>query len=767
MLGIFALSLSSFQAYSISKIISFLYAYTFFGSLFILKNFKKGTDLKFPKKLEISKAEILFLFLFSCLTFYLYAEFPTKYLDGGRDQGLYAIFGVTISKTGGLNLEVPDTGLIRNIFGDSIRLDYPSISSPIEEGFSEPETFRAADFFHLFPVYLAIAYDLFGIEGIFRVNALFGTLSLCFFYLLSRRILGTWSSVFVVILYVFNSSQLWNVRATFSETLAQFLIILTGYLIQCFFRSQDRVSMFLIGIVLGLASFARVDSYILVIALASYSGFFLIYSEKYFVSSIYLFLSFFMMCILSAGYGLLYSKLYMFHLWKAGPLKLVGGLGLLSLLLIVFEIFLWQRCGSFLEKLKETFAKNKRFFRFSILAFIIALGLFAYFIRPLLTVYIPGVTKTKFIKPNSLPIFLWYVPVWLFIFLIFTFDRFLFRKKDISSAFIFFIGIFLLIAYLANPSINPDHFWASRRWMLFSIPFAILGSMIGIRSIQIRSRIWKLAFLILLGGSAFVYTIWRSKIILFQPMLQGYVEGYESFAKISPNENSFYFTTKRAISSPLRYIYGKNVFLINDSEGFLNKVPKLLELGKNVYIIQNGGFSGVKKNLKFTHISDLDLRGNFPIESVHRYPEFLYHKNLNLQFYRIEETKLPVLPEKIQFDWNPAQAGFLSNVGKIEEDGTISATRHQGSLVYGPYLTLPKGKYRIEFVGENLQKADFDVSYDKGSVSLSKLEKGDSENSKIVSFEIKNSIINDLEFRVFVEGKSGVKIKRIKLDRIL
>ena len=170
-------------------------------------------------------------------------------------------------------MEVPDTKLIREIFEDSVLVDYQSIVSEFNLGLSNSETYRSPRFFHLFPAYLAIGYDLFGLDGVVRVNAVFGFFSVFFLYLIIRRMTDPLSASFISILYVFNSSQLWNIRATLSETISQFIILITAYLIQIFFKRKSPVSMFCIGLVFGIGSFARIDSYAYLPALILYSGF--------------------------------------------------------------------------------------------------------------------------------------------------------------------------------------------------------------------------------------------------------------------------------------------------------------------------------------------------------------------------------------------------------------------------------------------------------------------------------------------------------------
>ncbi|WP_367897813.1 hypothetical protein AB3N61_13300 [Leptospira sp. WS58.C1] len=764
-MGIVSFLLTMLGIYSIEKIILSLYIFFVLSAVCVFS--LRKVEVRKSIRLEIRKYELVFLILFSLAALYLYAGFPTWYLDGGRDQGQYATFGIVISKTGGLNLEVPDTKLIREIFENSVQVDYQSIASEFNLGLSNSETYRSPRFFHFLPAYLAIGYDLFGMEGLVRVNAVFGFFSVFILYLVIRRISDPLSAFFISILYVLNSSQLWNVRSTLSEVISQFLIVFTAYLIQIFFREKNPIPMFFIGFVFGISSFTRVDSYVYLPALMIYSAFLLVFFEKHFKNSLYLIASFILMSMLSFVYAYFYSKVYIYHLWGHRFLKMIGLAWILSLSLLLVEVIIWKKGRLILRWFRDFIRKNERILRISVLSTLFLIGLLTYFLRPMFSSSVPRLAAAQYLTSNSLSVFFWYVPFWLFVFLIFTFDLFVFQKKHVHSSFIFFIGIFLLIVYLLSPSIRPDHFWASRRWMLFSIPFATFGSVIGIRNIPYLKQSWKTALLIILAGAGIVYTIWRSKLILFQSMMDGYVSGYETFAKTTPTDNSFYFTTKRQIASPLRYIYGKNIYLINDTEEFLQKVSKLLSFGKDVYVIQNGALSGADPNLKFIHTADLILKGSFPAESIQRYPEFLYHKNLNLQTFKLEISHTRVLPDPIRFDWIPAEAGFFSRVGEINPDGTISATRHQGPLVYGPLLTLPKGKYKVEFFGKNLYRARFDVVYNEGSSILSPEAKGKESNSKFLTFEIKDPLIDDIEFRVFVEGKSGVQVRKITLKNIL
>ncbi|MGJ4744938.1 hypothetical protein ACQV5M_01135 [Leptospira sp. SA-E8] len=624
---------------------------------------------------------------------------------------------------------------------------------------------RFPAFFQLLPAYLAVGYDLFGMEGLLGINSFFGFLSVFLFYLILRRLSDPFVASAALVLYVLNVSQLWNIRSTLSEPISQFLILLTAYLLQTFFRTKNGFLMSAIGIIFGISCFLRIDSFTYFPLLALYSAYLIVVSPKHFGNFLFFFLSFSFVSVGAAIYEYYRSLMYIEAHW-AFVKFLVIGFGL-SIGFIFAEIIIWKNAPTVLKIQRRWLKEKKKGLRILTWIFFVSLIGFAYFIRPNFVNELNESTLSKYKAANSLPIFFWYVPFWLFLFLPFAFDFFLFRKKGIRTSFLFFAGSLLLFLYLLDPRIAPDHFWATRRWIIISIPFAILGSFLGIRSIPSLSEKWKTLILILGFISGLTYTVWRSQLILFRPMMESYLEGYERFSKSLVTDEGIYFTTKRQIASPLRYIYGRNIFIIEDVTGFLEKVPKLLKLGKKVYIIQNGDLSGYKSNLQFVKVGNLDLRGRFPIESVYKFPEFLYHKNLNLQVFMIEMSGKIHLSVPIELEWKPAEGGFLSKVGMIEEDGAISATRHRGPLVYGPFLTLSNGKYELQFTGKNLRNAEFDVVCNRGSDRLLEGQKGDADNIKTLLFEVKRPIVDDLEFRVFVEGKSGVKIDKISVKRIL
>ena len=90
------------------------------------------------KKIFDSRKDI-FAALLLLLLAGLYALFPTYYIDGGRDYSLYLIQMAVISKTGGLNYDVPfmqqmlnqhGPELVRRFYGGIYNgLDYSYIKS--------------------------------------------------------------------------------------------------------------------------------------------------------------------------------------------------------------------------------------------------------------------------------------------------------------------------------------------------------------------------------------------------------------------------------------------------------------------------------------------------------------------------------------------------------------------------------------------------------------------------------------------------------------
>ena len=150
----------------------------------------------------------------------LYFCFPTTYLSGGRDPGLYLINAVHISETGAFQY-VPDAYMAEHYaeLAGVARLDYPALYSAFEYGISSDPGQVVPQFLPVLPSMLAVGYDLAGIAGAIRVNGITGLLCLAALYALVRPMYGPRVAVLAAALTLVNPAQLWGARITQTELL--------------------------------------------------------------------------------------------------------------------------------------------------------------------------------------------------------------------------------------------------------------------------------------------------------------------------------------------------------------------------------------------------------------------------------------------------------------------------------------------------------------------------------------------------------------------
>ena len=165
-----------------------------------------------------------------------------------------------------------------------------------------------------------------------------------------------------------------------------------------------------------------------------------------------------------------------------------------------------------------------------------------------------------------------------------------------------------------------------------------------------------------------------------------------------------------------------------------------------------------------------ELLEGFPREdTIYIFPEsYKLWKNFNLHYYKVNnkiigiknrieglEEEVVLYPKEISI---PLRADNLIN-GRIEDEEVIL---NKNGCLYGPYMSIPKGNYRLEIKGRFLDEAVFDVSYDEGTQQI-QMQKG--YNDKICQeyrFQVLENIM-DIEFRSFNFGDEDVGISSIIL----
>jgi hypothetical protein len=223
----------------------------------------------FSGGLRLSRADLVVLpiGLLAFLMFSPTSEFVTTH----RDPGEYVNIAIRVAETGSLRFQDPDFQKFDSKEMQSLFLPSPLEHAPIQEvlpGFNLVDPAKGTvlpQYFHLFPLWLALGFKLWRFQGIFSVNVLFGILTVLVIIPLGTRLFGTRSVGYAAaFLMVLNPAQVWIVRSPFSEILTQ-LLFLSGLWMLAMASSDFRFGpSSLAGLFFGLSLLVRLDSVLVV-----------------------------------------------------------------------------------------------------------------------------------------------------------------------------------------------------------------------------------------------------------------------------------------------------------------------------------------------------------------------------------------------------------------------------------------------------------------------------------------------------------------------
>ncbi len=197
---------------------------------------------------------------------------PGEYLIEGADASIYLATGRHIARSGEIISSDPVVALVP---ADLRQLFFPADRRDPHEGNRLPGGLRIAgdgtiapSFFHLLPVWIAIATASSGPHGGYYVNGVLALLSVMVVWLIGRRVWSPAAGVVATALLALNFGQIYYARIATSEVLAQFLL-LSGIFFTVLARdSRTRAAGACAGVAIGLAAFARIDALFLMVPLA-------------------------------------------------------------------------------------------------------------------------------------------------------------------------------------------------------------------------------------------------------------------------------------------------------------------------------------------------------------------------------------------------------------------------------------------------------------------------------------------------------------------
>ena len=198
---------------------------------------------------------------------------PAEYINGGRDPGVYFNTGIQIAKSGSLSV---DDRVVRTVPGEYLDLFLrPDFNIPIVDrrflGFfvtDEENGTVVGQFLQLYPLWIAIAYDAYGLTGARYVQGLWALLGVLAVYFAGAALLGRQAAFAGAALLSVNVAQVWFARFFNAEMVVQGLVF-AGLL--AYARAHvdtDRFFAPIAAVLFGLTLFAHLYG-VLVIAAVS------------------------------------------------------------------------------------------------------------------------------------------------------------------------------------------------------------------------------------------------------------------------------------------------------------------------------------------------------------------------------------------------------------------------------------------------------------------------------------------------------------------
>jgi hypothetical protein len=221
---------------------------------------------------RLSLRQALLLFFPLVLAGLLFSH-PFENMWGGRDGGVYVNTGINIARTGTIDIR---DDLFAQLPKDSqpsllwtppdlektdIRFKYPGFYWLADKHLVVPQ------FLHLYPVWIAIFYSLFGINGCFLATSVFAWLSVWALYLVATALWGEVAGFCAAMLLVASPAQVWFSRYANSDILFQFLFLAGVFFWVMWQRRSERWLAAASALCFGALFLTHIEAILLIVPL--------------------------------------------------------------------------------------------------------------------------------------------------------------------------------------------------------------------------------------------------------------------------------------------------------------------------------------------------------------------------------------------------------------------------------------------------------------------------------------------------------------------
>jgi hypothetical protein len=674
--------------------------------------------VKFPRPSRGLRT--LAVLLLVALSFALFFR-PFEWVVGGRDPGVYVNTGVNIARTGSI------------IIHSEILAEAPSDVKPLFNvddgkntgipwqflGFSVGDVSSGTiypQFFHLYPVWVAIFYSALGMTECLTVTPFFGMLAVIAVFLAASRLFGYRAGAAGAVLLSVNFSEVWFSRYPTTEVLSQFLMFGGLYAYSLFVRHRSAFFGLLAAALWGETFLARVDMYPILLPLAIHLAWLgrregLGRAHAIFIGALLFFLAH------SVLHALAFSPAY-FSLvaglaYKVRVLGVLGGAAMAFLAAAAILVFAYWRL-----RISGPAARGVLVFA------LILLCVYGFFIAPAL--YPQGNQAFNLVKLG------WYLGGVGVVLAVAGLSSAIYGDDPDtrlpSSVFVLFSLI-----YLSASQIYPDNPWWARRYVPVVIPFCLVYAGVSLSRLSRRGRFGAAAAAALFCWLIYAYGSATAPLYGYEELGGAYGSVRGIAESLSGNPVVFFMMGDSTegggsfLGTPLRYVFGTDsVWMTDDPQAVDETVSYFGHLagsGHSVYVVFPS--DGLGHALSKRYVLEA---GRFTVNQAQLSVQPTFSK-ANLPFVG---RALPLYSMDsftggmAEFERSSFLIGFDSGLG-LERLGGFYGNEASGNVSFawsGPAANIslagvPDGEdARLDLVVLNIRPDNPDVALSAGGVAL-------------------------------------------------
>lgn len=496
-------------------------------------------------------------------------------LGAGRDQQVYAQFAIALSEHGTFGVQYApidgaDAALLRHGYRQEACTAYAFKSRVAERRqspFVVPGGVNACNgvdspigLLHPsgWPVWLAMAHGMFGIEGVYVANAVVFALGAVIFFLLARLVSGSSIAGAATLLMLVLPSSLWIAGITLSEPLAMMLLLA----IPLFVATAHGAGRRIVSALLVAAALVRVDS--IVAAPIVMAAVFLATLRRPTVEGIAacrraLLVLLLLLGLVFVAYAILFPR-YLEATIDLFALTITAA-GILTLASMALTPTIANRMRTAID------SRPARVAALSMLAFLFA---YAVAIRPGIEPFATvmrgmSVHPERDFREDSLHNLAAYLSWPLVVAAVLGLGWALWQgwssRRDPLKPLILVFGLVPALLYLWSPSISADHPWAFRRFVPLAVPYALLFAALLVhacarRAGSIGTAVGALA--LLCGPAAILLDRYPARVLLLREN-DGLTRQIAGIAAQLPEELVVASDAEQDVGSALLVAFGKPV----------------------------------------------------------------------------------------------------------------------------------------------------------------------------------------------------------------